>query len=78
MSQNIPPMTDEQAIPILEEMDGYYETVGCYHPDWGGNPARIILDGAFTREELLTVLHFHPENKKQDEASKNQLMYHPV
>jgi hypothetical protein len=60
-------MTDAQAIDILEkgDPDSYYPTQGNPRPVWGGgkNP-HIQLDGFFTRDELLAILHFHPENKE--------------
>lgn len=67
MSQE--PMTDEKAISTLEETDGWYDVTGCYHPHWTkrtpNNEPVLNLDGHFTREELLALVHFHPDNKKE-------------
>lgn len=60
-------MTDAQAIDILEkgDIDSYYPTESSQRPAWGsGENPQIQLDGFFTRDELLAILHFHPENKE--------------
>jgi hypothetical protein len=71
MSQiNLETMDDAEAISLLEAIQGEYDRIGCYHPDWrkdrrDDGAISVHLDGDFTREELLALVHFHPETKKE-------------
>lgn len=52
-------MTDEEARNTLV---GGISWVGWHDskPDWRGG--EIVLDGAFTKQDLLALLHFAPED----------------
>ncbi|BDD79775.1 hypothetical protein [Burkholderia phage FLC9] len=67
---NLETMDDTEAISLLEAIEGEYDRIGCYHPDWrkdlrDDGQVAVHLDGNFTREELLALVHFHPETKKE-------------
>jgi hypothetical protein len=60
-----PKLTNEQALDVLEGADYIDGKPNSREPDWhtfGSDTVAISLDGRFTREELLAVLHFHPDN----------------
>lgn len=63
------PLTDEEAREILNIRDGVNEDNRDFNtlegrPHWYQDGEYfMVLDGGFTREELLALLHFHPENK---------------
>jgi hypothetical protein len=64
-----PKMTDDQAREILNIREGVdprswdfnYLEDSPDKPFWESGET-IVLDGVFTREELLALLHFHPDN----------------
>lgn len=78
--------TNEEALKVLEEGDGLYSLkvrpeeepeegqteADQKHPWWfmvaGGN--YVNLNGDFTREQLLAILHFHPEVQKELNENK--------
>lgn len=62
----VPKLTNEQALEVLNGADYVGSQDGSADPHWykfGTDTLAITLDGNFTREELLAILHFHPEHK---------------
>ncbi len=62
-------MTDEEAKKHLEDAADGNWLPGGYEPEklWENSATfpqpYVTLDGNFTREHLLAMLHFHPDNQ---------------
>jgi hypothetical protein len=60
-------MTDQEALDMLNAPadEVYWFASANDKPAWYGEAGKetIALDGDFTREQLLAILHFHPSNK---------------
>ena len=59
-------MSDEEALEILNKSEWFdsAQAVGQQHPDWHAawtGTLKVRLDGRFSRDELLALLHFHPD-----------------
>lgn len=70
-----PKMTNEQAIEALNGADYIGCLDGSADPHWykfGDDTHAVTLDGRFTREELLAILHFHPENNNVVRETEEQ------